>query len=366
MEIAGEPNAIFRWSFDACEGWDIPDTAARAFRDADGTVRLFASHYVNRAMVGPELDSVRHDCSVVLQGAKADEPALFDDRAWLSGLYTLDGKTVFALVHNEFQGNHRPDLCPSRRYMRCWRNSITFAVSRDGGRSFKAPPAPGHLLATPPRRYEPDFGRHVGYFNPTNIVERDGFYYAFFSATPYGAQEYGACLIRTDRLDDPASWRAWDGKGFTVSFADPYRAAVDDEARHVCEPVGLGRLITPLGGVVRHTPSGLYLMVMAGVRRRAPGEPDVEGFYTSTSSDLIAWSEPALVWATPVHPREGDCSSLMGYPSLLDPASPSRNFETVGDTPHLYFVEQVVQHGCRIGQERNLLRRPVRVAVAPR
>jgi hypothetical protein len=54
----------------------------------------------------------------------------------------------------------------------------------------------------------------------------------------------------------------------------------------------------------------------------------------------------------------------VNYPSLLDPRSPSRNFETVGDAPHLYFVEHV-QNGCRTGQERNLLRRPVRVVVAP-
>jgi hypothetical protein len=204
----------------------------------------------------------------------------------------------------------------------------------------------------------------VGYFNPTNIIERDGFYYALFGASAYGAQKAGKCLVRTDRLDDPASWRAWDGSGFTVRFADPYREAVEDESRHVCEPVGGGRLLTMLGSVVRHTPSGLYLAIMAGQRRGAQGEPPVQGFYLSSSADLIAWSEPALVWATPVHSDPGACRPLMNYPSLLDPASPSRNFETVGDTPHLYFVEQV-QHACRVGQERNLLRRPVRVVIDP-
>jgi hypothetical protein len=282
----------------------------------------------------------------------------------LSGFYTPDGTNVFALVHNEFQGNHRPHLCPSRQYMRCWRNAITFAVSRDGGRSFAAPPPPDHIVATLPRRYEPDLGRHVGYFNPTNIIERDGFYYAFFSASAYGAQKYGVCVMRTDRLDDPASWRAWDGEGFAVRFVDPYRTAVEDEARHVCEPIGRGRLITPLAGVVRHAPSGLYLMTMAGGRSPAQGQPPVEGFYVSTSADLMNWSEPALVWAAPVWPRAGECGPLVNYPSLLDPRSPSRNFETVGDAPHLYFVEHV-QNGCRTGQERNLLRRPVRVVVAP-
>lgn len=358
LRLGGEPSPIFRWSSDACEGWDVPDTAARAFRTAKGTVRLFASHHTNRSMTGPDLDSLKHDCAVAYQGAGADDPSRFDDKAWLSGFYTLDGTNVFALVHNEFQGNLRPDLCPSRQYMRCWRNSITFAVSRDGGQFFKAPSPPAHLIATPPRRYEPDLGRHVGYFNPTNIIERNGFYYAFFSAAAYGAQKYGVCVMRTDRLDDPASWRAWDGSGFTVRFVDPYRATVDDRADHTCEPIGQGRLLTPLAGVVRHAPSGLYLMTMAGGHRSAPGHPPVEGFYASTSVDLIKWTEPTLVWATPVWPRAGECGPLMNYPSLLDPRSPSRNFETVGDTPYLYYVEHV-QNGCRTGQERNLLRRPV-------
>lgn len=366
LAISGEPSMVFRWSSGACEGWDIPDTAARAFRAADGTVRLFASHHANRAMAGPDLGSVKRDCAVVYRGARADEPSLFDDKAWLSSFYTPDGTDVFALVHNEFQGNLRPNLCPSRTYLRCWRNTITFAVSRDGGRSFAAPPPPQHLVATPPRRYEPDLGRHVGYFNPTNIIERDGFYHAFFSASAYGAQKHGVCVMRTDRLEDPSSWRAWDGQGFTVRFIDPYREPVHDEARHVCEPVGGGRLVTPVSGIVRHEPSGLYLMTMAGIRKTHPQQPPTQGFYVASSTDLISWSEPRLVWATPVYPEPGLCDALANYPSLIDPASPSRNFETIGDTPYLYYVEQV-QHGCRVGQERNLLRRPVRVVIeAPR
>ena len=365
LALEGDPATVFRWSSDACEGWDIPDTAARAIRSADGTVRLYASHHANRAMSGPSLDAVRHDCAVVFQGAGSDKPSAFDDKAWLSGLYTLNGVDVFALVHNEFQGNLRPELCPSRQYMRCWRNSITFAASHDGGRSFAAPDHPRNLVATPPRQYEPDFGRHVGYFNPTNIIEREGFYYAFFSAAAYGAQKYGACVMRTDRLDDPSSWRAWDGAAFTIRFINPYHESDGDEASHVCEPVGSGRLITPLASIVRHEASGFYLMMMAGTRKLGSQQHPVQGFYVASSKDLISCSEPELVWATSVHPVAGSCASLTNYPSLIDPTSTSRNFESIGDRPYLYFVEQI-QHGCQVGQERNLLRRPVRIVVKTR
>ena len=364
LTLEGEPTAVFLWASDRCDREDNPDTSARAIRAADGTVRLYASHSVNRVMSGPDLESVRHDCTIAHEGAGADDPSAFDDKAWLSGLYTLDGINVFALIHNEFQGNKRPPLCPSRKYMHCWRNSITFAVSHDAGRSFMAPERPSNLVATPPRQYETDLGRHVGYFNPTNIVERDGFYYAFFSASSYGAQKPGKCLMRTDRLADPTSWRGWDGSSFNVRFVNPYLGTVEREANHVCAPVGAGRLLASLGSIVRHTTSGMYIMVMAGAWQRNAQEERAEGVYISTSYDLISWSHPQLVWRTPTHPSPGLCGPLVNYTSLIDPASASRSFETIGDTAYLYFVEQI-QQNCRIGPERNLFRRSVRIKVVP-
>lgn len=362
VELDGPEEAVFLWGRDACEGWDIPDTAARAFRDHEGIVHLVASHNVNRALVGPDLHNVRHDCRVLFRGGKNDAPSAFDDRAWLSAFYTLDGRTIFALVHNEFQGNHRAALCPSRIYMECWRNSITYAVSYDGGYSFVQPEPPNHLVATPPRIYDAGLRRHTGYFNPTNIVAKDGFYYAFFTATRLGAQESGVCLMRTDRLADPRSWRAWDGHGFAVRFADPYREQVTDEAMHVCKPVGRGQLLTPLGGVVRHTASGAWIMTMAGERRRAAGEPGVAGIWVAASWDMLSWSEPTLVWRASVVPRRDACEpSYLAYPSLLDPSSDTRNFETVGATPYLFVVRHNMP-GCRPGQDRDLLRRQVRIA----
>ena len=38
--------------------------------------------------------------------------------------------------------------------------------------------------------------------------------------------------MRTARLDQPGSWRAWDGSGFNVRFANPYRS--QGTARTTC------------------------------------------------------------------------------------------------------------------------------------
>ncbi len=52
----------------------------------------------------------------------------------------------------------------------------------------------------------------------------------------------------------------------------------------------------------------------------------------------------------------------IGYPALIDPASPDRNFGTVGDTPSLTFV-RTRPEGCDLGPDRDIVMVPVRVEV---
>jgi hypothetical protein len=358
----GPAQEVFRWSTMHCETWDIPDTAARAWRDAGGAVHLLASHMVNRAMVGPDLDHVRQDCRVLYQGGGRDEPKLYDDRSWLASPYTLDGTTVFSLIHNEFQGNLRPALCPSRDYARCWRNSLTLAVSHDGGLSFAHEAAPAQLVAALPYRYGGDIGHRSGYFNPSNILAQGGFYYAFFWAEAEGAQRRGACLMRTADLADPKSWRAWDGQGFTISFADPYGDPSIDAAAHVCTPVGEGKLTSVVSSMTRRRGHGEVIALMATERPPEPGKAPVTGIFASVSDDLLHWSEPTLLWqAELLYKFSCGASDPVFYPALLDPASPSRNFEDIGERGFIYLTD-IHLESCRIGVDRDLVRIPVEIA----
>jgi hypothetical protein len=356
VRVTGPEQTVFDWSAAACTTWDVPDTAARAMRSADGAVRLFASHHETRIMIGRDLDRLRHQCDVAFTGNHDGDPRDWDDMSWISGLFTRDGMRVWALVHAEFHGNRRPELCPSRVYMRCWRNTVTLAVSEDGGRTFRAPIG-GRLVATPPYQYEGDVGRHVGYFNPTGMVETDGWLYAMFTATAYRDQQAGACVMRTRDPDDPRSWRAWGGKAFDVAFVDPYRDEIASPKDHVCAPVGAGRLMAPLGGLVRIGEAGPFLVVMAGIRGGR------SGFWASASRDLIQWSEPTLVRETPITPKSAPCpESYAYYPSLLDPASRDPSFGTVGERAYLYFTRTRMK-GCEATPDRDLIRVPVEVRV---
>lgn len=70
VRIAGPETTIFDWTTDRCSTDHIADLPARAFRDAAGQVHLPVSHFETRRLSGP----------------------------------TLDGETVYALNHVEYQG----------------------------------------------------------------------------------------------------------------------------------------------------------------------------------------------------------------------------------------------------------------------
>lgn len=352
LELTGPPEPALLGARPGCDAQDIPDTPARAIRLADGEVQLYATHFDNRVAAGPDLRHVRHRCPVVLRGAGDDDPAAYDDRAWIVSPWTPDGRIIWAVVHNEFHGHRRPALCPTRRYMDCWFNALTAAVSVDGGRSFRRV-AGRATVATLPYRFDQLPRGHHGYFNPTNIVTHGGAQFMMAFTTEALAQRPGNCLLRTTAIDRPDAWRAWDGAGFGVAFADPY-ASAPDPAAHICTPIGAGRLRWPVSSLLRHVPTGQFIAVMQDGARGG-------GIHYATSPDLLDWSTPALLLPAVGHGAWtcGDPPPL-AYPTLLDPDSADRNFETAGPTASLFAVQFDVAD-CRIGLSRELLRWTIRI-----
>ena len=360
VEISGLEETVFDWSQSACAPDDIPDLPARAFRDAQGRVHLIASHYTNRSMTGPDLDHLTRDCSVIMPSHYNPDPATFDDREWLSSTYTLDGKKVFALVHDEYQGHTHPSRCPSGEYFECWYNAVTLAVSTDGGISFGHAPPPGHLVASIPYPYVPDSGP-AGVFGPSNIVHNaaDDHYYALLRVQKYQDQPQGTCVMRTTDLADTKSWRAWDGAGFSVRFIDPYLEADEPPQDHICQPVSHDEIQLMVESLTFNTYLDRYLLVGTAVERELDGET-VSGIYYSLSDDLIHWTPRELI--VEVESRQtyrcGDPDPV-AYPSVLDPDSTSRNFETTGRRAYLYFT-RFNYESCNETMDRDLVRVPIR------
>ena len=359
VEITGPEEVVFDWSQEACRPSDVPDTPARAFRDDQGRVQLIASHYTNRRMTGPDLNHLSLDCSVTMPSHEDPDPSIFDDREWLHSIYTPDGTKVFALIHNEYQGHTHPGRCPTGEYIECWYNAVTLAVSTDGGTSFHHTAPPTHLVASIPYRYAPGSGP-VGLFQPSNIVRNpaDGYYYVLLRAQRYQAQPQGTCVMRTTDLAKPRSWRAWDGFRFNIRFIDPYLEPNEEPQEHVCQPVSYQKIQLMVESLTFNTYLDRFLLVGTAVAQEVGGKMN-SGIYYSTSDDLVHWTPRKLI--TEVENRNThECGEPdpVAYPSVLDPESTSRNFDTTGKRAYLYFTRYNYE-ACRETLDRDLVRTPI-------
>jgi hypothetical protein len=359
VQIAGPPEMVFDWSQEACEPAQSPDLPARAFRDYRGRTQLLLSHFDNFRMIGPSLDGLRVDCNPVMLSHKSPSVRRYEDREWIASLFTRNGKKIWALVHDEYQGNRHGGRCPSGNYYNCWYNAITLAYSVDGGRSYRHAPPPRHLVAAAPYRYRSDRGP-AGVFAPSNIVTgSDGSHYTLVRIRGLEG-ERGTCLLRTPSVQRPSRWRAWDGDSFDGVFTDPYRSQSRPSAP--CVPVGKGRIAEMTESLTYNTILGEFLLV--GLAPPGPESigPKLPGIYFSTSSDLIHWTPRKLITQA-VTPQSYQCggSFPIAYPSLIDPSSPSRTFATTGAHPYLYYT-QMHYRDCRKTSERDLARMPIEIS----
>ena len=163
------------------------------------------------------------------------------------------------------------------------------------------------------------------------------FYAAIWNRNQVGLQAPGICMMRTDALMDPSSWRAWDGASFTKTFASPYTMEPGTEADHVCTVTNLPAGNTQDGCA----PAGLvwstYLhkfVVTLGCG---------SSFQWATSDDLIVWSAPMPLDVKQHMPANVSKMVVgMNYPTFMDTTAPTAfgddNYYTIGQHPHLFWV----------------------------
>jgi len=359
VNIVGPEEIVFDWSTDSCEMEDIPDLPARAFRDADGKVQLIATHFINRRMIGDDLASVKRDCNIIMTSDMDADPSQYNDREWIAALYTLDGVNIHAIVHNEYEGHTHPGMCPSGNPNTCWYNSLTYASSMDKGLTYTHAPAPQHRVANIPYIYEGNGPR--GIFEPSNIIQnpKDGYYYMFVNMNIGPEHNWGVGVMRTQTLEDPASWRCWDGEGFNITFIDPYTEQNYNPADHICKQISKDNIEIMHSSVTYNKFFNKFLLVgSTGLWDPNIGET-IYGFYYSLSDDLINWSPRQLImkaklsW-TPFLP--GD---IYAYPSLIDPDDKSMNFEYTDNKVYLYYTRW--HEGTMY--DRDLIRIPIEFTI---
>jgi hypothetical protein len=361
----GAEQTAFDYSADHCapDDWDIPDQPARAFKDDRGRVQLYFTAFPARRNIGSDLNVAssvgHHDCTVLMNSAQNSDPSKFDDFSWITAPYTNDGHTVYGLVHDEYRawlyGSCTP---PNGDTTKCWYNAVTLATSTNSGDLFTHATAPNHLVASMPDKWVNGTGPY-GIFSPSNLIKKvpdDGYYYNIVRGKEPGKPDI-SCLMRTRNLADPKSWQAWDGTAFRIRFVNPYTytpTSTDPRSSHVCKDVG-GGLVTGVSESLTYNTYYKKYMLVGGFGGATPG------FYFSLSDDLINWTIPKLLLTreTAQSWQCGDPDPVRD-PSVLDPASTARNFDTVGRDAYVYYKILHTFGGCSFGPDRDLLRVPFR------
>jgi hypothetical protein len=365
----GPEETVFTFATQRCEPPDVPDNQARAVRLADGSILLLAANDPHMHMMrGPDFDHLTRDCRNSLVTTHHPTPQSYHNREWLWSLYRVGG-VIHALVHNEYHDPVAAGCKPGDDSAGnpCWYNSATYARSTDNGVTF-APPSGAFTVAPAPIRWDPTNPaartQPHGYFNPSNIVKAsDGFYYALLPATPAPGAPGGTCIMRTRTLDDPSSWRAWNGSAFALAMTSPYAGPAPAACAIVITTVQMSSF-TYNTYLQRYVAVGDNGFDDTGFRC-GPG--------ISLSSDLVRWSTPHLLFVrshpfflgvegcTDIQPPPTDSLGASAYATFLDHTSQSINFETAGQTPYFYNTAYVSADGVM----RNLVRRPVIILKSP-
>jgi hypothetical protein len=329
---------------------DVPDVPPTAFRWPDGTVTMIASNRQNFRLDGPALDDVKRlGCDRLLQSTGSDDPAEFRDQEWLTALYSKDGRFVLGFVHNEYHGEYRDrGECRTdvQKERECWYASATIVESSDGGQSFKRPQSPANVVLSLPYPYAAHMKR-AGVFMPKVVGGQDGKVYVFASFADRNRDiALGQCVARGTG-DSTGGWEVWNGSKFEAVDPSPYGCFGKCKGR-----VGDCTTVIPNNMFsIKYIPSR-QLYVAVGVRR--------DDVIYRFSSDLVSWSPLKVLMPMSVFPlwKKGDPPPNW-YFSLLDPKSSSRNFDTLEDSPYLYFVRFRVIEGKLANDRRDILRVPV-------
>jgi hypothetical protein len=312
-EVAlGSEITIFNWATDKCDAKDFPDVALRVLNEGSEDPKILSSNWSNRFR---KLDistmHVRSECANSFKSDRQADPSLYDDFSWMASLAS-DGKVVHALIHHEYHANEHAGKCRFQIYEQCWYNTITYARSDDGGKTFHQS-VPPKVIAAPPFPQEEGQGQRRGFFNPSNIIFHQGYWWTFIYTSGWNGQRFGSCLFRSSDVSDPGSWRAYDGADFTSNFPDPYVSSVRTDIAPCVH------IFDQSVGSISRTRDGRFVSVFVKHEEANDAARTKKAFVAlAWSDDLIHWSDPKeLTEITDVSTSDCSANARYAYPALL-------------------------------------------------
>jgi hypothetical protein len=350
----GPEVVMFKWDPVTCGKNIIPDAPARAFVRADGKIYLYATTADNWFLLGQSFGELRTSCATSLRSSDYAEQRL--GKVWLEATYTEDGRNIAGLASQDLRETLKDRGCePSGNAPRCWLNNIIALWSSDMGETF-APLAPERrVIATLGQADHANNQSRFGYFTTSNIVGRGGFYYVFMYAQGEGVQEAGNCLFRTSTPLDPSSWRGWNGEDFTIV------PRLEQGRVGACKPVAPKTLTHEVRSLSYVSKYKIWVAVSTNRLKLASDDKPIPGFYLSMSTDLLEWGAPSRIMESPTRARVDSPERVTNYPSIIDPDSRSRNFDTIdGPNPVLLYTVHHLKNGQGT-MNRDLVYVPLRI-----
>jgi len=336
VTVAGEP--ILVWAavdtLHKCGIIDVPDIPPRIYQDTNQIFHMIVGSTNYHIMEGPSMINLNRSCTMAWNETGNPNPAYFAANEFLDSTVAFPNGTVYTLIHTEFPGNDYAN-CSSRGYPYCWTVTIGLGVSYDWGHTWNhIRPPPNHLVASVPYGYNQS-QIASGWGDPSNILfnPTDNYYYAaIWNRNQVGLQAPGVCIIRTNILSDPTSWRGWGGSTYNISFVSPYTMEPGTESDHVCTVTNLPNC--PLGSMVWSTYLNLYVATMDCSLQSG------DQFYLATSTNLIEWSTLLPLYGKKDLPANVSATvTSMSYPVFLDPTVTNDiNFNNITDIPYLFWV----------------------------
>lgn len=352
LMVAGPEEVVFDDRQSHCAIRQFPDSPARAVREANGGLVLFATFETNWFLTGPDWKSLAAPCRSSGHAAQNPDPRMLDDKYWIQALHSTNGVDFIALGSHEYLGVRHPGRCNHRTSGTmappCWYSSITQYVANGNAQHF-APAKVAPVVATPQVPFDPGSIKRVGYFTASNIVSDREYRYVLIFAEGSQAQERGNCLFRSQLAPGPTRWLGWDGTDFTVDLSNVPQPGTDAAAR--CRPVA--GLPQEARGLVRHAPTGAWIAVYSGRIGQNTG------VVYSVSDSLTQWRQETMLLDAPLTRRDPECAPVYRYPSIIDHGAPGFAFESVGAAAYLYGIK-ILLEGCR-PVARQITRIPLRI-----
>lgn len=254
---------------------------------------------------------------VVMRPSHQDDTFDRDYAAPGAVVRSADGQSLLMVYHGE---NHQCGEGTSH-------NAIGLAVSQDNGLSWVKR---GAIITNDSSPYSCVGASFRGAGQPSVIASPDGrYWYAFYNEWP--GDGGGIRLARAERTSagQVGRWWKFDGQGFTVPAlgGGPGAAVINPPA---------GADFLAFASVSLNAAVGRYVAVLVGRN----------GFYFTSSTDLLHWEEVKLLWFS----RDLTLVNWMTagqqwryYPSLLS-ADTASQLQTSANT-YLYYALNTVQSG---------------------